>query len=143
MKSMDERQAAIKKQLRGGKKNTIRELSEAIGEEENDEELDKPDDRRMVDGIWPDELEKTRNRVQVGDRLKVMLLADTRTKGEVRTVRRTVRVISKHRYLVAHPTEAAVHTRNWRCITAGRFWIGGSNAGVGEGGNGELYENTL
>ncbi len=29
-----------------------------------------------------------------------MLLADTRTKGEVRTVRRTVRVISKHRYLV-------------------------------------------
>ena len=22
------------------------------GEEENDEELDKPDDRRMVDGIW-------------------------------------------------------------------------------------------
>ena len=71
-----------------------------VGEEENDEELDKPDDRRMVDGIWPDELEKTRNRVQVGEKLKVMLLADTRTKGEVRTVRRTVRVISKHRYLV-------------------------------------------
>ena len=91
MKSMDERRAAIKKQLRGGKRNTLRELSEAIGEErertraavkkmcalgeliqegdgvrgqkavylltrvgkeENDEELDKPDDRRMVDGIW-------------------------------------------------------------------------------------------
>ena len=105
MKSMDERRAAIKKQLRGGKRNTLRELSEAIGEElertraavkkmcalgeliqegdgargqkavylltrageeENDEELDKPDDRRMVDGIWPDELERTRNRVQVG-----------------------------------------------------------------------------
>ena len=137
MKSMDERRAAIKKQLRGGKRNTLRELSEVIGEErertraavkkmcalgeliqegdgargqkavylltrvgeeENDE--DKPDDRRMVDGIWPDELEKTRNRVQVGEKLKVMLLADTRTKGEVRTVRRTVRVISKHRYLV-------------------------------------------
>lgn len=78
MKSMDERRAAIKKQLRGGKRNTLRELSEAIGEE----------------------LERTRNRVQVGDKLKVMLLADTRTKGEVRTVRRTVRVISKHRYLV-------------------------------------------
>lgn len=139
MKSMDERRAAIKKQLRGGKRNTLRELSEAIGEElertraavkkmcalgeliqegdgargqkavylltrageeENDEELDKPDDRRMVDGIWADELERTRNRVQVGEKLKVMLLADTRTKGEVRTVRRTVRVISKHRYLV-------------------------------------------
>lgn len=78
MKSMDERRAAIKKQLRGGKRNTLRELSEAIGEER----------------------ERTRNRVQVGDKLKVMLLADTRTKGEVRTVRRTVRVISKHRYLV-------------------------------------------
>lgn len=78
MKSMDERRAAIKKQLRGGKRNTLRELSEAIGEE----------------------LERTRNRVQVGEKLKVMLLADTRTKGEVRTVRRTVRVISKHRYLV-------------------------------------------
>ena len=129
MKSMDERRAAIKKQLRGGKRNTLRELSEAIGEElertraavkkmcalgeliqegdgargqkavylltrageeENDEELDKPDDRRMVDGIWPDELERTRNRVQVGEKRK----------GEVRTVRRTVRVISKHRYLV-------------------------------------------
>ena len=120
MKSMDERRAAIKKQLRGGKRNTLRELSEAIGEErertraavkkmcalgeliqegdgvrgqkavylltrvgkeENDEELDKPDDRRMVDGIWADELERTRNRVQVGEKLKVMLLADTRTKG--------------------------------------------------------------
>ena len=85
MKSMDERRAAIKKQLRGGKRNTLRELSEVIGEErertraavkkmcalgeliqegdgargqkdgftwltrvgeeENDEELDKPDDR--------------------------------------------------------------------------------------------------
>ena len=78
MKSMDERRAAIKKQLRGGKRNTLRELSEAIGEER----------------------ERTRNRVQVGEKLKVMLLADTRTKGEVRTVRRTVRVISKHRYLV-------------------------------------------
>lgn len=33
MKSMDERRAAIKKQLRGGKRNTLRELSEAIGEE--------------------------------------------------------------------------------------------------------------
>lgn len=95
MMSMEERRAAIKKQLRGGKRNTLRELSEAIGEE-----LDKPDDRRMVDGIWADELERTRNRVQVGEKLKVMLLADTRTKGEVRTVRRTVRVISKHRYLV-------------------------------------------
>lgn len=30
---MDERRAAIKKQLRGGKRNTFRELSEAIGEE--------------------------------------------------------------------------------------------------------------
>lgn len=78
MKSMDERRAAIKKQLRGGKRNTLRELSEAIGEER----------------------ERTRKRVQVGEKLKVMLLADTRTKGEVRTVRRTVRVISKHRYLV-------------------------------------------
>ena len=78
MMSMEERRAAIKKQLRGGKRNTLRELSEAIGEER----------------------ERTRNRVQVGEKLKVMLLADTRTKGEVRTVRRTVRVISKHRYLV-------------------------------------------
>ena len=127
MKSMDERRAAIKKQLRGGKRNTLRQLSEAIGEElertraavkkmcalgellqEGDGArgqkavylLDKTDDCRMVDGIWSDELEKTRNRVQVGDSLKVMLLADARTKGEVRTVRRTVRVISKHRYLV-------------------------------------------
>ncbi|MFQ8841813.1 MAG: hypothetical protein ACLR8P_13755 [Clostridium fessum] len=33
MKSMDERRAAIKKQLRGGKRNTLRQLSEAIGEE--------------------------------------------------------------------------------------------------------------
>lgn len=33
MKSMDECRAAIKKQLRGGKRNTLRELSEAIGEE--------------------------------------------------------------------------------------------------------------
>lgn len=100
MKSMDERRAAIKKQLRGGKRNTLRQLSEAIGEElertraavkkmcalgeliqegdgargqkavylltrageeENDEELDKPDDRRMVDGIWADEVEEAKS----------------------------------------------------------------------------------
>lgn len=94
MKSMDERRAAIKKQLRGGKRNTLRELSEAIGEE-------RERTRAAVKKMCAlDELEKTRNRVQFGEKLKVMLLADTRTKGEVRTVRRTVRVISKHRYLV-------------------------------------------
>ena len=57
-------------------------------------------ERKMIDGIWPNEVEKAKNRVQVGDRLKVAVNADTRTEGEARILRRTVRVVSKHRYLV-------------------------------------------
>lgn len=54
----------------------------------------------MIDGIWPNEVEEAKNRVQVGARLKVMVYDDTRTEGAARILRRTVRVISKHRYLV-------------------------------------------
>lgn len=137
MKSMDERRAAIKKQLRGGKRNTLRELSEAIGEErertraavrrmcelgEVHQECDglqgqrgvyrltrsgetpggasESIDRKKIDGIWPNEVEEAKSRVQVGARLKVAVYADTRTEGAARILRRTVRVVSKHRYLV-------------------------------------------
>ena len=54
----------------------------------------------MIDGIWPNEGEEAKNRVQVGARLKVMVYDDTRTEGAARILRRTVRVVSTHRYLV-------------------------------------------
>ena len=108
MKSMDERRAAIKKQLRGGKRNTLRELSEAIGEElertraavrrmcelgEVHQECDglpgqrgvyrltrssemlgvgasESIDCKIIDGIWPNEVEEAKS--SSGDRKSVV-----------------------------------------------------------------------
>lgn len=138
MMSMEERREAIRAQLQGGKRMTLRELATAIGVEtertrtavrkecvnwercfksvtasrgqrgvyrltrsgETPGGASEAVERKMIDGIWPNEVEKAKNRVQVGDRLKVAVYADTRTEGVARILRRTVRVVSKHRHLV-------------------------------------------
>ena len=138
MMSMEERREAIRAQLQGGKRMTLRELATAIGVEtertrtavrrmcELGEALQERGelqgqkgvyrltrsgemvgvgasesiDRKKIDGIWPNEVEEAKNRVQVGARLKVAVYADTRTEGAARILRRTVRVVSKHRHSV-------------------------------------------